>query len=133
MNLILMGAPGAGKGTQSARISEKFNIPAIATGDILRGAMKAGTELGLCKGILGLTVQAEELKLFVNILVIDTGNRTPSKSATLRRGQILHRVEAEAGEIGNRADHSAVPLRTEGVSRVCHNRHSAKCTLKFII
>ena len=47
MNLILMGAPGAGKGTQSARISEKFNIPAIATGDILRGAMKAGTELGL--------------------------------------------------------------------------------------
>ncbi len=46
MNLILMGAPGAGKGTQSAKISEKFNIPAIATGDILRGAIKAGTELG---------------------------------------------------------------------------------------
>ena len=47
MNLILMGAPGAGKGTQSAKISEKYNIPAIATGDILRGAIKAGTELGL--------------------------------------------------------------------------------------
>lgn len=47
MNLILMGAPGAGKGTQSAKISEKFNIPAIATGDILRGAMAQGTELGL--------------------------------------------------------------------------------------
>ncbi len=46
MNLILMGAPGAGKGTQSSRISEKYNIPAIATGDILRAAMKAGTELG---------------------------------------------------------------------------------------
>ena len=46
MNLILMGAPGAGKGTQSANISEKYNIPAIATGDILRGAIKAGTELG---------------------------------------------------------------------------------------
>ena len=46
MNLILMGAPGAGKGTQSAKISEKYNIPAIATGDILRGAIKAGTELG---------------------------------------------------------------------------------------
>ncbi|MBR2926265.1 MAG: adenylate kinase [Clostridia bacterium] len=46
MNIILMGAPGAGKGTQSARISEKYQIPAIATGDILRGAMKAGTELG---------------------------------------------------------------------------------------
>ena len=46
MNLILMGAPGAGKGTQSAKISEKYHIPAIATGDILRGAIKAGTELG---------------------------------------------------------------------------------------
>ena len=47
MNLILMGAPGAGKGTQSARISEKWNIPAISTGDILRSAAKEGTELGL--------------------------------------------------------------------------------------
>ena len=46
MNLILMGAPGAGKGTQSANISEKYHIPAIATGDILRGAIKQGTELG---------------------------------------------------------------------------------------
>ena len=46
MNLILMGAPGAGKGTQSAKISEKYQIPAIATGDILRAAIKAGTELG---------------------------------------------------------------------------------------
>ena len=46
MNLILMGAPGAGKGTQSAKISEKYQIPAIATGDILRGAIKEGTELG---------------------------------------------------------------------------------------
>ena len=46
MNLILMGAPGAGKGTQSAKISEKYNIPAIATGDILRAERKAGTELG---------------------------------------------------------------------------------------
>lgn len=46
MNLILLGAPGAGKGTQSARISEKYHIPAIATGDILRGAIQEGTELG---------------------------------------------------------------------------------------
>ena len=46
MNLILMGAPGAGKGTQSEKISEKWGIPAISTGDILRAASKEGTELG---------------------------------------------------------------------------------------
>ncbi len=46
MNLILMGAPGAGKGTQSEFISAKFNIPAISTGDILRHAIKNETELG---------------------------------------------------------------------------------------
>ncbi len=46
MNLILMGAPGAGKGTQAEIISEKFQIPAISTGEILRAAIKAGTELG---------------------------------------------------------------------------------------
>jgi adenylate kinase len=47
MNLILMGAPGAGKGTQSEKISAKWNIPALSTGDMLRGAIKEGTELGL--------------------------------------------------------------------------------------
>ncbi len=47
MNLILMGAPGAGKGTQSANISAKWNIPAVSTGDLLRGAIKEGTELGM--------------------------------------------------------------------------------------
>ena len=47
MNLILLGAPGAGKGTQSANISAKYNIPAVSTGDMLRAAIKAGTELGL--------------------------------------------------------------------------------------
>lgn len=46
MNLILMGAPGAGKGTQSEKISEKWKIPAISTGDILRAAIKSGTQLG---------------------------------------------------------------------------------------
>lgn len=46
MNLILLGAPGAGKGTQSERISEKWNIPAISTGDVLRAAIREGSELG---------------------------------------------------------------------------------------
>ena len=46
MNLIMLGAPGAGKGTQAERISEKYGIPTISTGEILRNAISTGTELG---------------------------------------------------------------------------------------
>lgn len=47
MNIILLGAPGAGKGTQAEIICEKLAIPTISTGNILRAAMKEGTEMGL--------------------------------------------------------------------------------------
>ena len=47
MKLILLGAPGAGKGTQAAVISERLNIPQISTGNIIRAALKSGTEMGL--------------------------------------------------------------------------------------
>lgn len=47
MKLILLGAPGAGKGTQAEKICEKLNIPAISTGNIIRAALKNGTEMGL--------------------------------------------------------------------------------------
>jgi adenylate kinase len=46
MNLILLGPPGAGKGTQGHRLSERYNIPEISTGDILRSAVRQGTPLG---------------------------------------------------------------------------------------
>ena len=47
MKLILLGAPGAGKGTQAEKIVEKYGIPAVSTGNIIRAALKAGTEMGL--------------------------------------------------------------------------------------
>ena len=62
MDLILLGPPGAGKGTQAKMLTEHFGIPQIATGDILRGAVQAGSALGLkAKGFMdaGLLVPDE--------------------------------------------------------------------------
>ncbi len=47
MNIIFLGAPGAGKGTQAEKVSEKLNIPTISTGNIIREALKNGTAMGL--------------------------------------------------------------------------------------
>jgi adenylate kinase len=46
MRTVLLGAPGSGKGTQGAVLAQKYNIPQVSTGDLLRAAVKAGTELG---------------------------------------------------------------------------------------
>ncbi|HWC63551.1 MAG TPA: nucleoside monophosphate kinase, partial [Rhizomicrobium sp.] len=53
MNLVLFGPPGAGKGTQSRLLTERFGLPQLSTGDMLRAAIAAGTPLGLaCKALM---------------------------------------------------------------------------------
>ena len=47
MKIVMLGAPGAGKGTQAKKIAEKYSIPHISTGDIFRANIKAGTQLGV--------------------------------------------------------------------------------------
>ena len=51
MKIIMLGAPGAGKGTQAKMIADKYGVPHISTGDIFRANIKNGTELGMEKNI----------------------------------------------------------------------------------
>ena len=74
MNLVFLGAPGAGKGTQATRVCEKYRIPHISTGDILRANIQAGTPLG---------VQAKSL--------IDRGMLVPDEVVVgLMRDRLAH-------------------------------------------
>ena len=69
MNLILLGPPGAGKGTQALRIVERYEIPQVSTGDILRKAVKEGTPLG--KKVKGFMDQGQLVPDQVVIEIID--------------------------------------------------------------
>ena len=83
MNLMLFGAPGAGKGTQAKFLIEKYNIPQISTGDILRAAIADKTEMGM------------EAKKFM-----DEGKLVPDSTII---GIIKEQAEKWKGEIDNRA------------------------------
>jgi adenylate kinase len=101
LNLILFGPPGAGKGTQAARLQEDFRLPYVATGDILRAAVKDGTELGLkAKGFM------DAGELVPDDLVIDLiVDRIGAEDA--RDGFILDgfpRTRAQADALGEAFD-----------------------------
>jgi len=95
LNLILFGPPGAGKGTQAARLQEDFRLPYVATGDILRAAVRDGTELGLkAKGFM----DAGELvpdELLID-LVVDRISADDARDGFILDGFPRTRAQADA-------------------------------------
>ena len=105
MQLILLGPPGAGKGTQAKMLTERFGIPQIATGDILRGAVQAGSALGLkAKGfmdagglvpdevVIGIVKERLAAKDCANGFILDGFPRT------IPQAQALDRATKELGK-----------------------------------
>lgn len=97
MHLILLGAPGAGKGTQGSQLAERLGIPKIATGDILRAAVREGTDLGReAKGfmdagelvpdsvILGLVREALSTPAAANGAIFDGFPRNVAQAESLK-------------------------------------------------
>ena len=106
MNLILLGAPGAGKGTQAEILCERLNIPTISTGNMIREAMKSGTEMGRKakeyaengklvpdEVVIGIVDERLRLDDCKNGFILDGFPRTiPQAEALDRMGIIIDRV-----------------------------------------
>jgi adenylate kinase len=133
MNLILFGAPGAGKGTQSAYLIETYKIPAIATGDMLRAQRRAGTKLG--ETVTGYMDRGE---LVPDALMIDI-IRDRLQQADARNGFILDgfpRTVAQAqaldsmlDQLGRRID-AVIYLRVSRqvlIDRLSHRYSCRSC------
>ena len=132
MKLIMLGAPGAGKGTQAKKIAEKYTIPHISTGDIFRANIKNGTELGKkAKTFMdqGLLVPDE----LVVDLVVDRVNQEDCKNGyvldgfprTIPQAEALDRALAAMGQKIDYAIDVEVPdeniVKRMGGRRACLN------------
>lgn len=130
MKIIMLGAPGAGKGTQAKRIAEKYGIPHISTGDIFRANIKNGTELGKkAKTFMdqGLLVPDE---LVVDLVVDRVGQDDCADGYVLdgfpRTIPQAEALDAALAELGEKIDHAInvdVPdahiIRRMGGRRAC--------------
>jgi adenylate kinase len=95
LNLILFGPPGAGKGTQAARLREDFRLPYVATGDILRAAVKDGTELGkAAKGYMDAGDLVPD-NLIID-LIIDRISEDDARDGFILDGFPRNRAQADA-------------------------------------
>ena len=149
MKLILLGAPGAGKGTQAELLSAKLNIPTISTGNILRAAIKEGTPIGLeAKGymdagklvpdsvIIGIVAQRLEQPDCAKGFILDGVPRTIGQAEALDKAGVgfdkVLSIEISDGEIEERMSGRRVcqscgapfhvkarPPKAEGVCDAC--------------
>lgn len=133
MKLVLLGAPGSGKGTQGEKIAKKYNIPQLSTGDILRRAIKDGTELGkkadafmsrgelvpnnLILDLMSMRIQEQDCK---NGYILDGFPRTVEQAEGLDKILTEHGMKIDA--VIN-IDVS----EGEVVKRLCGRRQCSKC------
>lgn len=139
MKIVILGAPGAGKGTQAERIAEKYQIPHISTGDIFRANIKAGTELGkkakefMDQGLLvpdSLTVD----------LVMDRINKEDCKNGYILDGFPRTIPQAEKLTEALKAENSALDYAIDVdvpdeniINRMSGRRACLKCGMTYHI
>jgi len=139
MKIVILGAPGAGKGTQAERIAEKYQIPHISTGDIFRANIKAGTELGkkakefMDQGLLvpdSLTVD----------LVMDRINKEDCKNGYILDGFPRTIPQAEKLTEALKAENSALDYAIDVdvpdeniINRMSGRRTCLKCGMTYHI
>lgn len=139
MKIIMLGEPGAGKGTQAMRITEKYQIPHISTGDIFRANMKAETELGkiaktyIDKGLL-VPDEVTENMLLDRISQPDCngGYILDGYPRTIHQADFLWEKLAERGESIDHVINISVPDEAI-VSRIAGRRACPKCGATYHI
>lgn len=135
MRLILFGPPGAGKGTQAKLLSEKFKVPHLSTGDILRAAAAAGTPLGkqaktftdkgqLVPDIIMIGIIGEELELatYKNGFIMDGYPRTVAQAEALTK--LFDQLHLKLDKVINLEVDEAELIKRLSKRRTCRNCRS---------